>query len=88
MTVVSRKPKRKGYPWKCNFCGSKLMFYSILVFTTELEQQILKQSGVTEPSALFKVQKCDNKDCGRTYIFIETNRVVALKETKETEGRK
>jgi len=86
MSVIGRKPtKRKRYPWKCNFCGGKLMFYSILAFSPELETQILKESGVSETSALFKVQKCDNPDCGRTYIFIETNRVLASLADEQTE---
>jgi hypothetical protein len=78
--IATKKPKRKGYPWKCNFCGGKLMFHSILEFSSELRKQLALQVGIAETSR-FKVQKCADPKCGRTYIFIEPS--VTLENTKE-----
>ena len=75
--IKSKKPKRKGYPWKCNFCGGKLMFYSILEFNSELRKQLAEYANL-KGNEIFKVQKCENIECGRTFIFIEPPQTIPL----------
>ena len=70
----------KRNPFKCNFCGGKLMFYNQLEFSPELYKAIVEQTGI-KGTEIFKVQKCDNPKCGRIYIWLEP-----AKAKDETQG--
>jgi hypothetical protein len=63
--------KENSNPWICNYCGSQLMFYSQLEFTPEIRKQLADQAAI-KGTEIFKVQKCENPKCNRTYIFIES----------------
>lgn len=72
---------KKRNPFKCNYCGGKLLFYSQIEFGPELRKAIAVQTG-TKGTETFKVQKCDNPKCGRTYIWLEPQ----SNSDKETKG--
>jgi transcription elongation factor Elf1 len=61
----------KTLPFKCNYCNAPLLFYSMLDLTPKLKKQLAIQCAVSEANLQLKVQKCQNKDCNKTYIWIE-----------------
>jgi len=73
-------PKRN--PFKCNYCGSDLMMYQIFLTPSLLKQ--LKEVAQTKASDTFRVQKCENPKCGRTYIWADPQSL-SDKETRSNQ---
>lgn len=49
------------------------MFYNQFEVAPKIREQLKEIAGIKGDEA-FKIQKCVNPDCGRTYIWIEPKR--------------
>ena len=66
------KNKTEDIPWTCNFCGDKLMFHQIIYpIPRDMLNQLSSKSGLTGTEEM-RLQVCNNKKCGRVYIFFES----------------